>query len=181
VSPAYINSVWQNHHQPLSLLSLKVGYFRSTTEKLQHVFVVFYHQTLSFLSSKVVHGKVFIYSHSAVSHGGSEKMNPIQTLKGAVKSLKRDRHGNVQYIGALILGLVVAMITILIAELLGGVLSAQIATLYDQFNLTGTVWQGLFTQTQTIATSAISVAVIGFLIAAFMVVIGIFAGGGRRR
>jgi large-conductance mechanosensitive channel len=108
-------------------------------------------------------------------------MNPIQALKGAIRSLKRDRHGNVQYIGALILGLVVSMITILIAELLGGVLSAQMATLYEQFNLTGTVWQGLFTQTQTIATSAIQVAVIGFLIAAFMVVIAIFAGGGRRR
>jgi hypothetical protein len=104
-----------------------------------------------------------------------KKMNPIQTLKGAVKSLKRDRHGNVQYIGALILGLVVSMITIFIAELLGGVLSAQINTLYAEFNLTNTVWQSLFTQTQTIATSAISVAIIGFLISAFMVVIGIFA------
>jgi hypothetical protein len=117
-------------------------------------------------------------------HGPSwwfKKMNPIQALKGLVHNLKRDRRGNVQYVGALILGLVVAMITILIAELLGGVLSAQIATLYEQFNLTGTVWQGLFAQTQTIATSAIQVAVIGFLIAAFMVVIAIFAGGGRRR
>jgi hypothetical protein len=103
------------------------------------------------------------------------KMNPIQTLKGLVYNLKRDRHGNVQYIGALILGLVVSMITIFIAELLGGVLSAQINTLYAEFNLTNTVWQSLFTQTQTIATSAISVAIIGFLIAAFMVVIGIFA------
>ena len=102
-------------------------------------------------------------------------MDPIQVLKGAIRSLKRARHGNVQYIGALILGLVVSMTTIFIAELLGGVLSAQITTLYSQFNLTNTVWQSLFTQTQTIATSAISVAIIGFLIAAFMVVIGIFA------
>jgi large-conductance mechanosensitive channel len=102
-------------------------------------------------------------------------MNPIQTLKGAIHNLKRDLRGNVQYIGALILGLVVSMITIFIAELLGGVLSAQINTLYAEFNLTNTVWQSLFTQTQTIATSAISVAIIGFLIAAFMVVIGIFA------
>jgi hypothetical protein len=138
------------------------------------VFVVFLHQILSFLSSKVAHGVVFIYCQSAVFMVVQE-MNPIQSLKGAIRSLKRDRHGNVQYIGALILGLVVSMITIFIAELLGGVLSAQINTLYAEFNLTNTVWQSLFTQTQTIATSAISVAIIGFLIAAFMVVIGIFA------
>jgi len=78
-------------------------------------------------------------------------------------------------VGALILGLVVSMITIYIAVLLGGVLSSQVETLFGQFNLTNTQWQTLFSQTQTIATSAISVAVIGFLIAAFMVVIGIFA------
>ena len=137
-------------------------------------FVVFDHQFCSFLSSKVAHGVVFIYYQSSVSHG-VHKMNPIQALKGAIQSLKRDRRGNVQYIGALILGLVVSMITIFIAELLGGVLSAQINTLYGEFNLTNTVWQSLFNQTQTIATSAISVAIIGFLIAAFMVVIGIFA------
>jgi hypothetical protein len=86
-----------------------------------------------------------------------------------------DRRGNVGNIGALILGLVVSMITIFIAELLGGVLSSQITSLYTTFNLTNTVWQSLFTQTQTIATSAIQVAIVGFLIAAFMVVIGIFA------
>jgi large-conductance mechanosensitive channel len=95
------------------------------------------------------------------------KMRLLKRLKG--------RRGNIGNIGALILGLVVSMITIFIAELLGGVLSAQINTLYAEFNLTNTVWQSLFTQTQTIATSAISVAIIGFLIAAFMVVIGIFA------
>jgi ABC-type spermidine/putrescine transport system permease subunit II len=87
----------------------------------------------------------------------------------------KDRRGNVGNIGALILGLVVAMITIFIAELLGGVLSSQVSSLYTTFNLTGSVWQTLFNQTQTIATSAINVAIIGFLIAAFMVVIGIFA------
>jgi large-conductance mechanosensitive channel len=87
----------------------------------------------------------------------------------------KDRRGNVGNIGALILGLVVAMITILIAELLGGVLSSQITSLYTTFNLTGTVWESLFNQTQTVATSAIQIAIIGFLIAAFMVVIGIFA------
>jgi hypothetical protein len=138
------------------------------------VFVVFYHQFCSFSTSEVVHGVVFIYGQFAVFMV-VQKMNLIHTLKGAIRSLRRDRYGNVQYIGALILGLVVAMITIFIAELLGGVLSAQINTLYGEFNLTNTVWQSLFTQTQTIATSAISVAIIGFLIAAFMVVIGIFA------
>jgi len=103
-----------------------------------------------------------------------KKMNPVQSLKGAIHSLRRDHRGVMQ-VGALILGLVVSMITIYIAVLLGGVLSSQVETLFGQFNLTNTQWQTLFSQTQTIATSAISVAVIGFLIAAFMVVIGIFA------
>lgn len=79
-------------------------------------------------------------------------------------------------IGGLILGLVVAMITIYVALLLGGVLSSTVADLFTQFNVTGT-WQNLFTQTGSIATAAISVAIIGFLIAAFMVVISMFSRG----
>ncbi|MEM5816089.1 MAG: hypothetical protein QXL14_03525 [Candidatus Aenigmatarchaeota archaeon] len=79
-------------------------------------------------------------------------------------------------VGAIILSIVVSVITIYVAILLGGVLSSTVADLFTQFNVTG-VWQNLFTQTGQIATAAISVAVIGFLIAAFMIVISMFAGG----
>lgn len=85
-------------------------------------------------------------------------------------------------IGGLILSLVTAMVTIFIALLLGGVLSAKIQEQYVTFEVTG-VWWNLFNSTTSIATSAIGIAIIGFLIAAFMIVLsmlGVFGGRGRR-
>ncbi len=84
-------------------------------------------------------------------------------------------------IGGLILGLVVSMIMIFIALLLGGVLSGEISEQFISFGVNGTGWETLFTSTQQIAQSAISIAVIGFLVAAFMVILGMFGVFGRKK
>lgn len=96
-----------------------------------------------------------------------------------IKAFLKGRKG-VAGIGALILSLVVAMVTIFVALLLGGVLSSQISEQFTNFNVTGT-WLDLFSQTQQIATSSIQIAVVGFLIAAFMVVLGLLGVFGKNR
>ncbi|HPC27768.1 MAG TPA: hypothetical protein PKX17_03475 [Candidatus Methanomethylicus sp.] len=96
-----------------------------------------------------------------------------------ISAFKVNSKGNIN-IGGLILGLVVSMIMIMIAVLLAGVLSAEVANQFIAFNVTGTAWDNLFKTTQSIAQSAIGIAIIGFLIAAFMVILGMFGVFGKK-
>ena len=86
----------------------------------------------------------------------------------------------VMQVGALILTLVTSMVVVFIALLLGGVLTAQISEQFTAFNVSS-VWVNLFNTTQNIATSAISIAIIGFLIGAFMVILYMLGGFGGSR
>ncbi len=89
------------------------------------------------------------------------------------------RKGNIG-VGGAVLGLIVAMVTIMIGLLLGGILSSQINEQFSSFNVTQQ-WTSLFTNVQNITTSAISIAVVAFLVVAFMLILGALGVFNRSR
>lgn len=97
--------------------------------------------------------------------------------------LLADRYGGLQNIGGLFLSFVVAMIFIFVAVLIGGVFAGHTNQIFQDLNLTGTVWETIYSRTETFVTSGMNILLIGILIAAAMALVGVIVvpGVARRR
>lgn len=95
-----------------------------------------------------------------------------------MKMLKAKSRGSVN-LGNVIWGLAFTLIVALIAILVAGVISGQMASIFTQLNVNAT-WTGLAETASSYAQTAITLALVGVVIAGVMVIVAVvrrFGGG----
>ena len=79
-------------------------------------------------------------------------------------------------IGEIAIGLVIVMVVLFIALMIGGLMSSESKSLFQDLNLSGTVWDTLRGNVESYSTTGLRFLAIGLFIFAISVVITIVMG-----